>query len=70
VINVCFCILSAVFQLRALLYVLCAFVTLNKDYLLRLLRPTYDDGRQTHAATLSCDEVAGVAAYLHQPPQQ
>ena len=32
-INVCFfCILSAVFQLRALLYVLCAFVTLNKDY--------------------------------------
>ena len=28
-----FCILSAVFQLRALLYVLCAFVILNKDYL-------------------------------------
>ena len=27
------CILSAVFQLRALLYVLCAFVILNKDYL-------------------------------------
>jgi len=32
-----FCILSAVFQLRALLYVLCAFVTLNKDYLLTYL---------------------------------
>ena len=29
-----FCILSAVFQLRALLYVLCAFVILNKNYLL------------------------------------
>jgi len=28
------CILYAVFQLRALLYVLCAFVILNKDYLL------------------------------------
>ena len=28
------CILSAVFQLRALMYVLCAFVILNKDYLL------------------------------------
>ena len=32
-----FCILSAVFQLRALLYVLCAFFTLNKDYLLTYL---------------------------------
>ena len=31
------CILSAVFQLRALLYVLCAFVILNKDYLTYLL---------------------------------
>jgi len=39
VINVCFCILSAVLQLRALLYVLCAFVTLNKDYLLTYLQP-------------------------------
>jgi len=29
--------LSAVFQLRALLYVLCAFVILNKDYLLTYL---------------------------------
>ena len=66
----CVFVFYPVFQLRALLYVLCVFVTLNKDYLLRLLRPTYDDGRQTHAATLSCDEVAGVAAYLHQPPQQ
>jgi len=27
------CILSAVFQLRVFLYVLCAFVILNKDYL-------------------------------------
>ena len=36
-INVCFCILSAVFQLRALLYVLYAFVALNKDYLLTYL---------------------------------
>jgi len=39
VINVCFCILSAVLQLRAMLYVLCAFVTLNKDYLLTYLQP-------------------------------
>jgi len=31
------CILSAVFQLCALLYVLCAFVILNKDYLLTYL---------------------------------
>jgi len=31
------CILSAVLQLRALLYVLCAFVILNKDYLLTYL---------------------------------
>ena len=31
------CILYAVFQLRALLYVLCAFVILNKDYLLTYL---------------------------------
>ena len=28
---------SAVFQLRALMYVLCAFVILNKDYLLTYL---------------------------------
>jgi len=31
------CILSAVFQLRALMYVLCAFVILNKDYLYLLI---------------------------------
>ena len=31
------CILSAVFQLLALLYVLCTFVILNKDYLLTYL---------------------------------
>jgi len=30
-------ILSAVFQLRALMYVLCAFVILNKHYLLTYL---------------------------------
>jgi len=34
------CILSAVSQLRALLYVLCAFVILNKDYLLTYLLHT------------------------------
>ena len=31
------CILAAVFQLREMLYVLCAFVILNKDYLLTYL---------------------------------
>jgi len=35
------CILSAVFQLRALMYVLCAFVILNKDYLLTYLLTYY-----------------------------
>ena len=34
------CILSAVFQLRALLYVLCAFVILNKHYLLTYRQTT------------------------------
>jgi len=34
------CILSAVFQLLALLYVLCAFVILNKHYLLTYRQTT------------------------------
>jgi len=44
------CILSAVFQLRALMYVLCAFVILNKDYLLTYLlnRKHYYVGSRTH----------------------
>jgi len=37
VINVCCVFYLQFFKLRALLYVLCAFVILNKDYLLTYL---------------------------------
>ena len=53
------CILSAVFQLlRALLYVLCAFVILNKDYLLTHLL-TIGQKRLDHAPKLGGLSLAG-----------